>query len=514
MTSGNGPVSRVATGINGFDQVALGGLPAGRCTLVTGTAGSGKTLFATEFLARGIQVHDEPGVFVTFEEPPADTRRNALSLGLTIAEWERAGKWAFVDASATSTEEGAIIGAYDFHALAARIGHAVHAIGAKRVSMDSLGTVFLRFPGQATVRQELLRVAESLESLGVTSVITTERETEYGSISRFGVEEFALNNVIVLRNNLVQERRRRTVEIVKLRGGPHRTGEWLFTIDPQDGIVIVPLAFLAPHEGAVVRDRVSTGFPDLDEMCGGGVYRDAIVLLTGPTGVGKTLTALRFVAAGVEAGERCLLYTFDETRQQLNRNASGWGMDLSAMEATGLLQVVSEYPETSSLEDHFILVRRVVEEFRPSRLVIDTLSALERIATPRALLDFFVALGAVLRPRAITTLVTSLPADRTPSNAGPGIAARIDSLTDVSVLLRYVETAGRARRAIAVLQTRGSAHDHRIREVTIDSTGLHIGDPLHGVSSVLAGYGAPVFTADPYGAADGRAPAPRVDPDG
>ncbi|POX36059.1 circadian clock protein KaiC [Streptomyces sp. Ru73] len=514
MTADGGPVRRVATAINGFDQVALGGLPAGRCTLVTGTAGSGKTLFATEFLARGIQHHDEPGVFVTFEEAPVDIRRNALSLGLTIAEWERAGKWAFVDASAASTEEGAIIGAYDFHALAARIGHAVRAVGARRVSLDSLGAVFLRFPGQGVVRQELLGVAETLESLGVTSVITTERETEYGGISRLGVEEFALNNVVVLRNTLFQERRRRTLEIVKLRGGPHRTGEWLFTIDPQDGIVVVPLAFLAPHEGAVIRERVSTGVPDLDEMCGGGVYRDAVVLLTGPTGVGKTLAGLRFVASGVAAGDRCLLYTFDETRQQLDRNASGWGLDLPAMEASGLLQVVSEYPETSALEDHFIQVRRAVEEFRPARLVIDTLSALERITTPRALLDFFIALGAVLRPRAITALITSLPAERMPPSAGPGIAARIDSLTDVSVLLRYVETAGRVRRAVAVVQTRGSTHDHRIREVTVDGTGMHIGGPLHGVSSVLAGYGGAVYAADPSGAADNRAPAPRVDPDG
>ncbi|MEV0603821.1 circadian clock protein KaiC [Streptomyces sp. NPDC050315] len=514
MTSGNGSVPRVATAINGFDQVALGGLPAGRCTLVTGTAGSGKTLFATEFLARGIQAYDEPGVFVTFEEPPVDIRRNALSLGLTIAEWERAGKWAFVDASASSTEEGAVIGAYDFHALAARIEHAVHTIGAKRVSLDSLGAVFLSFPGQGTVRQELLRVAATLESLGVTSVITTERETEYGGISRLGVEEFALNNVIVLRNTLFQERRRRTLEIVKLRGGPHRTGEWLFTIDPRDGIVVVPLAFLAPHEGAVIRDRVSTGIPGLDEMCGGGIYRDAVVLLTGPTGAGKTLAGLRFVTAGVEAGERCLLYTFDETRQQLDRNASGWGLDLSAMEATGLLRVVSEYPETSALEDHFILVRRAVADFRPARLVIDTFSALERITTQRSLLDFFVALGAVLRPRAITTLLTSLPADRMPLNTGSGIAARIASLTDVSVLLRYLEVGGRARRAVTVVQARGSAHDHRIREVTIDSTGMHIGGLLHGVTSVLAGYAEPVFTADPYGASDSRAPTTRADPDG
>ncbi|WP_051872303.1 circadian clock protein KaiC [Streptomyces sclerotialus] len=513
MTTGRESLRRVPTAINGFDHVALGGLPAGRSTLVTGTAGSGKTLFALEFLARGLQFHDEPAVFVSFEEPSADIRRNAASLGFPLTEWEAAGKWVFVDASAVSDDEVLTVGAFDFGALAARISHAVRAAGAKRVALDSLGAVFMRFPDPGTVRHELFRIAVLLEALGVTSVITAERESEYGGISRHAVEEFVLHNVIVLRNTLYQERRRRTVEIVKLRGCPHRTGEWLFTIDPQDGIVVIPLAFLAPHEGPVIHDRISLGVPELDSMCGGGVYRDAVVLLTGPTGVGKTLAALRFAVAATEVGERCLLYTFDETRQQLVRNASGWGLDLPALEASGLLRAVSEYPETSSLEDHFILLRRSVEEFRPTRLVIDNLSALERITTARALLDFVIALGGVLRPRRITTLLTTLPADRVPWQTA-SISTQIVSLTDTTILLRYVESPGRTKRAVAVLQTRGSPHDHHVREVTIDAAGMHIGAPLVGVSSVLAGYGAPLVAADTAGRSDSSPPAPPADADG
>lgn len=503
-------LERIPTGINGLDEVALGGLPAARATLVSGTTGSGKTLFAMEFLARGVQQFGDPAAFVTFEEPADDIRRNVASLGFPIDQWIEEGRWAFVDVSADITEEAPTIGSYDFIALVSRIEHTVRRTGAKRVALDSIAAIFSRFGDVGVVRYELFRLAAHLEAIGVTAVLTAERTTEYDGVSRYGVEEFVLNNVIILRNALFEERRRRTVEIVKFRGTEHRTGEWLFTIDPEEGIVVIPLAYIAARERASY-ERVSTGNAELDAMCGGGLFRDSVVLLSGPTGAGKTLSGLRFAQTAYEAGERCLLFTFDETHEQLGRNAAGWGIDLDAMEASGLVRVRSEYPETRSLEDHFIRLRRTIAEFAPNRLVIDTLSALERIVTPRALLDFVIALGSIMRQREITTLLTSAPTGRFTPTVTPAIAVEIASLTDVTILLRDFERDGEIQRAIAVVQSRGSSHDPLIRRVTIDGEGMHIGEQIRGYTHIISQSG--VIRDDQRWPSNGRMPG-AGDPDG
>jgi circadian clock protein KaiC len=482
-------VRRTPTGISGFDEVAMGGLPTGRSTLVTGSAGSGKTLFALEFLARGIMKYEEPGVFVTFYERPEDLRSNAASLGFDIARWERDGKWVFVDVSAME-EEMFPVGGYDLGGLISRVEHAVDRVGAGRVSVDSLGTLLIRFQDLDLIRRELARLTRMLESLGVTSVLTTERDSEYGGLTRHGVEEFVLDNVLIIRNVLRNERRRRTLEIVKFRGTTHRTGEWLFTIDPEEGLVVVPLAFLAPREQAS-QTRVPTGTPGLDEMIGGGIFRDALALVTGPPGSGKTLMALQFADAAFRAGERSLFYVFDETRDQLHRSAAGWGMDLEAMESAGLLRIMAAYPEEASVEDHFLSVRRDIADFAPSRLIIDSLSALARRVAPRTLLDFVIALGALTREHEITTLFTSSPAGPTGTPVPTAPAVEVASITDVTILLRNAENAGVVQRVIAVLQSRGSPHDPAVRRVDIDHTGMRVGGPYTAGSRLFPDPGLP-----------------------
>jgi circadian clock protein KaiC len=485
MTQEKSGIEKLRTGITGFDLISNGGLPQSRTTLLSGTAGSGKTVFAAQFLAAGILQEQEHGVFVTFEESPGDIRRNLASLGWDVPAWEAGGKWAFVDASPLVDQETVVVGEYDLGALLARIEHAVQRTGAKRVSLDSMGAVFSRFDEGMMVRNEILRIASALKGMGVTAVITAERNREYGDITRFGVEEFVADNVLILRNVLGEEKRRRTVEILKFRGASHQKGEFPFTIIPHEGIVVVPLSAIELKQRSS-NVRISSGNDVLDVMCGGGFFRDSIILVSGATGTGKTLTVTSFVAGGAKNDERCLLFAFEESREQLIRNANGWGMDFEHMEREGLLKLVCEYPETASLEDRLIQMKDTINAFRPHRIAVDSLSALERVATTRAFREFVIGLTSYIKHQETAGLFTAT----TPTLMGGTSVteAHISTLTDSIILLRYVEIYGEMRRGLTVLKMRGSQHDKDIREFTIDHQGMHIGRPFRNVTGILTGH--------------------------
>lgn len=497
MTDRFVPVPKLETGVAGLDQITLGGLPEGRTTLVAGSTGTGKTQLALEFLVRGIQLHDQAGVFVTFEERPEDIRRNAASFGMDIKAWEAAGKWAFVDGSEHGEEPEEVVGNYDLAGMVARVEHAVQRVSAVRVCFDSLGTIFSRFADAAVVRMELRRTAAALRRMRVTSILTAERTDEYGSISRYDVEEFVADNVVLLRNVLEHDKRRRTLEVLKLRGSPHRTGEWLYTIDPGQGLTVLPLSVLVSDQPAS-SERAPTGIAELDRMLAGGLFRDTVALASGPTGTGKTVLTTHFIQAGVEAGERCLLFSFEDSREQLFRNCNSWGFDLEAMEGTGMVRIICDYPEMASLEDHFLAVKQAIDDFKPHRLVVDNLSALERVATAIGMRDTVIGLGALVKQRGVTTLFTA----GTDLGGGSSISeSHLSTLTDAIILLRYVETATEMRRSITVLKMRGSPHERRIREYVIDDQGMRIGEPFEARSdpvlqTVVADGGARAQTSD------------------
>lgn len=476
-------IEKLQTGIPGLDLITNGGLPKVRTTLVTGTAGSAKTIFAGQFLAEGIK-KGEAGVFVTFEESADDIRANLKGLGWDIAEWEKSKKWVFVDAS-PQPEESVISGPYDLGALMARVENAVITTGAKRVSLDSLGAIFTQFSDAAIVRRELFRIACALKQLQVTSVMTAERSTEYGEISRFGVEEFVADNVIILRNVLDDEKRRRTIETLKFRGTPHQKGEYPFTVSPGEGLIVIPLSAIELQQRST-NIRITSGNPELDKMCGGGFFRDSIILVTGATGCGKTLMTTEFIAGGAAKNERCLLFAFEESRDQLFRNADGWGVDFQKMEEDGLLKVVCVYPESAGLEDHLIKIKKLIEEFSPNRLAVDSLSALERVSTLKGYREFVIGLTSFIKHKEIGGLFTAT----TPSLLGGSSVteAHISTITDSIILLRYVEMFGEMRRGVTVLKMRGSMHDKEIREFTIDGEGMHVGKAFRNVSGILSGF--------------------------
>jgi circadian clock protein KaiC len=487
------PVRKLPTGIASFDVIAKGGLPRNRTTLLSGTAGSGKTVFAMQFLAAGIRDADEHGVFVTFEESAADIRKNMRSFGWDLEEWERTGRLAFVDASPDPGVEIIESGAFDLGALLARVANAVRKVNAKRVSVDSLGAMFSQFSDQSVVRRELFRIAFALKGMGVTAVLTAERTDDYGPIARFGVEEFIADNVMVLRNVLGEETRRRTIEILKFRGTDHQKGEFPFTIVPDGGLVVIPLSAIELKQKSS-DIRITSGNAELDKMCGGGFFRDSVILVSGATGTGKTLTVTQFLNGGAAVGERCLLLAFEESREQLFRNAIGWGFDFDRMEREGTLRVVCDYPEVASMEDWLLTIQRTVEEFRPSRVALDSLSALERVGSMKAFREFVIGLTSFIKQQEITGLFTST----TPTlMGGTSITeGHISTLTDSIILLRYVEMFGEMKRGITVLKMRGSVHDKGIREFTIDRKGMHLGRPFRNVTGILAGSPVHVSPSD------------------
>jgi len=477
-------MKKVPTGIPGFDLISLGGLPAGTNTLISGTAGSAKTLFATQFMAEGIRRSNQSGVFVTFEEPPEAIRRNVKGLGWDIGQWEADGKWIFVDASPRHDWESIEAGRFDLGALLARVEHAVRQVGAERVSIDAISAIFSQFSDRATIRRELFKVTAALKEVGLTTVLTAERTDEHGEIARFGVEEFVADNVVILRNSMESGRRRRTAEVLKIRGANHQNGEYPFTVVANQGIVIIPLSEIALQNRASTT-RITSGNAELDKMCGGGFFKDSIILVSGATGIGKTLVTTEFIKGGAQSGDRSLLFSFEESEDQLARNALAWGVDLKQLKKTGVLKVVCDYPEVMALEDHLMRMKNTIAEFAPRRVVVDSLSVLERVSSPKAIREFLIALTSFIKHREIAGMVTT-------TNAGlmAGFSNTEDSFstaTDAIILLRYVEMSGKLRRGLTVLKIRGSRHARDIREFVIDDKGMHIGEPFREVTGILGG---------------------------
>ncbi|HUQ99984.1 MAG TPA: circadian clock protein KaiC [Gemmatimonadaceae bacterium] len=485
-------VEKLRTGISSLDIIAKGGLPKNRTTLISGTAGSGKTVFAIHFLAAGIAL-GEPGVFVTFEETAEDVRKNMRSFGWDLAQMEEDGMLAFVDASPDPHIDTIEAGGFDLGALVARVANAVKKVKATRVSVDSLGAVFSQFSDQNMVRGELFRISSALKSIGVTAVLTAERTDDHGPVARFGVEEFIADNVMILRNSLEDETRRRTIEILKFRGCDHQKGEYPFTIVPKGGVIVIPLSAMQLSMKSS-NIRVSSGNPQLDEMMGGGLFRDSVTLVSGATGTGKTLTVSQFLHGGTKDGERCLLLAFEESRDQMVRNATGWGFDFEKMQKDGLLKVVCDYPDVSGLEDWLVTIQGIINEFKPQRVALDSLSALENVGTKKAFREFVIGLTSFIKHQEITGIFTSTTGSLM---GGDSITeSHISTLTDSIILLRYVEMFGDMKRGLTVLKMRGSWHDKAIREFTIDKGGMQMGRPFRNVTGILSGSPVHVSPAD------------------
>jgi circadian clock protein KaiC len=476
------PLRRIPTGVRGFEHISMGGLVQGRTTLVVGSSGSGKTLLALEMLHRAISVYNRSVVFVTFEERPADIIRNVLQLNWDLPGHIKNKRLILLDASLdrAMVQEA---GNYDLSGIISQIIDAIKEIGAELVILDSLGALFYQFDNPGILRREILRITDTLQEAGVTAVMTAERLEEYGPISRYGIEEFVSDCVIVLRHQLDEEKVRRTIQVYKLRGDRHYKDEFPFTIE-REGICILPLSAAELTQASTV-ERISFGTPKLDEMAGGGLFHDSVILISGPTGSGKTLMGTTFTAEACRRGERVLLLGYEESRPQLVRNAMSWGVDFMGWENKGLLRMVCQYPETQGLEGHLYTIQREIDLFQPKRLVLDSVSALERIGHVRSFREFVIGLTSFVKQKQICSLFTS---SSPKLSGGDSITdAHISTITDAILLLRYVETRGSLSRGIIIIKMRGSKHDKQFHEFMIDGEGLHIGAPFSHVPTTLLG---------------------------
>lgn len=461
-------VSKLETGIPGFDYITLGGLPERRATVVAGAAGAAKTVFLAQFLAEGVR-RGQPGVFVTLEEPAEDLRNNFVTLGIDVDAYERAGDWQFVDASPLLAPDGESIEPYRFATLMSQIGHAVDATGASRLALDSL-TALTSLVDEATVaRQQLRQLVAGLRRMGLTSMLSLEATPD----RELGIEEYVADSVVLLRNIREHKVRRRTIEVLKMRGAAHRKGDYPFTVLPGRGAVVLPMTIELRQMSS--DERVTSGNPELDRLCHGGFFRDSVVLVSGATGTGKTLLGTEFVAGGAALGERALLFAFEESADQIARNAASWGHDFVGLQRAGLVRIVPLYPETAALEDHLVEIKAALEEYQPQRIALDSLSALERIGSAEAYREFAVGLTSFVKQSRITTLLTSATSELF---GGSSITeGHISTLTDSIILLRYAESRGAVLRGLTVLKMRGSGHDTDIHRFEIDSHGMRIGEP-------------------------------------
>jgi circadian clock protein KaiC len=325
-----------------------------------------------------------------------------------------------------------------------------------------------------------------LRKLGATVLLTIEADEPGGNPWSSGsAEQYLADTVLVVRNVLTGESRRRTVEVLKMRGAPHRRGQFAFTVVPGQGVVVLPLGGVQELDQRSTVTRVTSGNPEVDQLCGGGFFRDSIVLVSGATGTGKTLLVTEFLAGGVAQGERSLLFAFEESHDQLHRNARGWGHDFWPAEEAGTLKVLSTYPQVATLEDHLVTIKRAVEEFNPDRIAVDSLSALEHVGSETSFREFVIGLTSFVKARQTVGLFT---ASTDALLGGSSITeTNMSMVTDSIVILRYVEVFGSIKRALTVLKMRGSDHDHELREYRIDGTGLHIGEPFRTVAGILSG---------------------------
>ena len=475
---------KAPTGIEGLDEITAGGLPAGRPTLISGSAGCGKTMLAVEFLVRGATQFGEPGVFMMFEESAAELTANVRSLGFDLEKLVAEKKIAldYVHIERSEIEE---TGEYDLEGLFIRLGHAIDTIGAKRVVLDTVEALFAGLPNQAILRSELRRLFRWLKDRGITAIITGEKG-EGNAITRYGLEEYVADCVIVLDQRVREQITTRRLRVLKYRGTAHGMNEYPFLIGAH-GFSVLPVTSLQlDHQVSML--RMSTGIARLDEMLSGeGVFRGSSVLVSGGAGTGKSSVAAKFIETACQRGERALFFAYEESKAQIVRNMRSIGIDFGPWIEKGLLEVHASRPTLLGHEQHLVMMHDLVRAFRPTVVAVDPISNLFMAHDDVEVKPTLIRLIDWLKKEQITAILTSLTSGGDTTSEPDDSQVGVSSLMDTWLLLRNTEFAGERNRTIFVRKSRGMAHSNQVREFVLSDTGIELVDVYLGNDRVLTG---------------------------
>ncbi len=461
-------IERIATGVPGLDVLTHGGLPARRATLVVGRSGTGKTILALQTAAHLVR-SGHPTLVVAVEEPPADLVATGDSRGFEFTTAIADGCLAFTDVTRPGEGPVLVSGEYDLNGLIHRIEALVRSSGSEVVLLDSATALFSPRPPQELLRNHFFQLVHALRRMGVTAIITAEAGGDYGPLTTLGVEDYVCDLTIVLRNIIDGERRRRTIEINKYRRSAHYKGEYPCTITRR-GLAIFPLdpPERPEWEGG---ERYSSGLGGLDTMTSGGWLRNSIMLVKGPTGSGKTMLAGQYALAGAKRGERVVYYGFEEPRPILLRNFRQIGLAMDEYLRRDDPRVICRYPEATSLEDLLVNMRIGLEEFKPSLIVLDSISSIEHASSEKGFRQFMIGLASVLREHGRSALLTQTIAE---GRAGPLTAPYLSTVADAILALDYSSAGFEINRTMRVIKMRGSAHDTHPYRLHIGAGGLHV----------------------------------------
>ena len=461
-------IHKIETSVPGLDVITNGGIPEGRSTLVVGKSGTGKTILALQAAAHLART-GQKAILLAVEESPADLITTADALGFEFTEIIREGKLRVSDATRPMDGPMVVSGEYDISGLVHRVEALARETGAKAVILDSATALFSPRPPQELVRSLFFQLVHAFRRLELTSLILAESAGDYAQLTTLGVEDYVCDLVIILRNVVDGERRRRTIEVNKYRRSAHYKGEYPCTITSH-GLAVFPLDAKDRDEPRRA-ERYSSGFPGLDAMIHGGLLRDSICIVRGPTGSGKTMLAGLYARAGAMRGERVVYYGFEEPKPILLRNFASIGMRMDDLEKAGNLRVICRYPEALSLEDLLVDLRLGMEQFGPSLVVMDSISSIEHASSEKGFRQFMIGMTSILRQHGRSALLTQTV---TAGETGDHTAPYLSTIADAILTLDYSVRDYQLKRTLRVIKLRGSAHETHPYRLSIGEGGLTV----------------------------------------